>query len=146
MEVEVHSLEETKKIAEHLAKTLKPGDVIAFSGGMGAGKTTFTGYLMEALGYHGEVHSPSYTLVNTYPTDDFVVAHYDMYRIDSLDDVYSTGFYDEIGTEKVLIVEWSEKIEEDLPDIAIRIKLTPLGESVRKIEIQGRDLLEYSGD
>lgn len=137
MIVEVHSLEETKSVATQLANSLHAGDVVAFEGGMGAGKTTITRYLMEALGYNGEVHSPSYALVNTYVTPKFTVEHYDMYRIDSLDDLYSTGFYDELDTQKVLLIEWSEKVKEELPKDRILVSITPLSETSRKISIEG---------
>ena len=102
------------ELAQRLAESLKGGEVIAFYGGMGAGKTAFTRGLAIGLGAG------------------------DMYRIESWEDLYSTGFFDYLDTDRVLAVEWSENIEAALPDNVIRVEIRPgPEESQRLITILG---------
>ena len=88
-----HSPEETAALAKRLAQDLQGGEVIAFTGGMGAGKTAFTRGLVEGLGGGDVVSSPTFALVNEYSAR-LTVEHFDMYRLDNCDDLYSTGFFD----------------------------------------------------
>ena len=104
-----HSPEETSALAQRLAQDLRGGEVIAFTGGMGAGKTAFTRGLTIGLGAGDVASSPTFALVNEY-TGRLTVEHFDMYRVDSWDDLYSTGFFDYLGTDCVLVIEWSENV------------------------------------
>lgn len=132
-----HSPEETRRIAEAFAKTLKGGEVIAFTGGMGMGKTVFTRGIMNELGNGGDVSSPTFAIVNEY-SGRLTVDHFDMYRIESWDDLYSTGFFDYLDTDRVLIIEWSENIEAALPKDVIRVGITAGSEeNDRVITIEG---------
>ena len=90
---ETHSPEETIELAEKIGALLRPGDIIAFKGGLGAGKTTFTRGLAIGAGLDDEVASPTFALVNEYhgPLD---IYHFDMYRIGGPDDLETTGFFD----------------------------------------------------
>ncbi len=139
-EIVSHSLTETESIAGLVAGKLSGGEVIAFTGGMGAGKTTFTNGIMNALGAENAVSSPTFTLMNEYD-GRLKVYHFDMYRITSWEDLYSTGFFDYISGDGVLIIEWSENVESAIPNDAIRIDLS-LGatENERIIRISGIDL------
>ena len=110
-----HSVEETEALGEKLASRLLPGTVVAFSGGLGMGKTTFTRGLAKGLGATEYVSSPTFSLVNEYGGNPPLV-HFDMYRIDSWEDLYTTGFFDYIDEGYILSVEWSENIENALPD------------------------------
>ena len=95
------NVDETKAQAKEFAKTLKKGSVVAFLGGLGAGKTAFTGGFVEGLGIDADVSSPTFAICNDYIGKENRVLHYDMYRIESWDDLYSTGFFDSL--EKLVV-------------------------------------------
>lgn len=136
-EILTHSVIETEAAACGLAKELRPGDLIAFTGGMGAGKTAFVRGLAAGLQVRGEVSSPTYAIVNEYRGKP-PLYHFDMYRIESEDDLYTTGFYDYLEAgNAILAVEWSENITEYLPEDAIFVDILPLSETERKIQIHG---------
>lgn len=120
-----NSVEETEKIARDFAASIKPGTAIFFRGGLGAGKTVFVRGLADGLGIPKEtVSSPTYTFVKEYSGGRFLLAHFDMYRTASADDLYSIGFFDYLDGETVLAVEWSENIEDfvDIPHVTITIE------------------------
>lgn len=129
---------ETEKIGEKLAQSLKGTEVIALFGGLGMGKTAFTRGLCRGLGVDDGVSSPTFALVNEY-SGKFNIYHFDMYRVTTWDDLYSTGFFDYIDTG-VLVIEWSENIEGALPDNALKITISR-GENddQRIFEIEGTD-------
>ena len=135
---QTHSPEETEGVARAVAKKLRPGDVLAFRGGMGAGKTAFVRGLADGLGVSGEVASPTYALVNEYP-GPVPLYHFDMYRIDSSDDLYTTGFFDYLEMGGILAIEWSEKIPDALPGEAITVTIAQDGGDGRTITIEGDD-------
>ncbi len=117
-----NSPEETKQIAVDLGKKLNDGDVVAMFGGMGMGKTAFTHGLALGMGIDDkQVSSPTFALVHEYG-DKKKLYHFDMYRIESWDDLYSTGFFDYIDLNGILAVEWSENIENALPENHIRVE------------------------
>lgn len=141
MERITHSSAETEALARELAKALRPGDVLAFRGGLGAGKTAFVRGLAQAMAPDAEVSSPTFALVNEYQ-GQIPLWHFDMYRITSLEDVASTGFFDYLEMGGVLAVEWSEHIEPALPEgtIFITIDRPPEGgENDRIITIDGME-------
>ena len=115
------SAQDTEQIGERLAATLRGTEVIALFGGLGMGKTAFTRGLARGLGIDDGVSSPTFALVNEYH-GRFAVYHFDMYRVTSWDDLYSTGFFDYLDNG-VLVIEWSENIEGALPDDAIRVTI-----------------------
>ncbi len=132
-----HSPQETAALASRLAEGLRGGEVLAFTGGMGMGKTAFTRGLALGLGAGDAVSSPTFTLVNEY-RGRLTLEHFDMYRVETWDDLYSTGFFDYLDTDCVLAVEWSENIEGALPDTAVRIDIRPGdSENQRRIVIDG---------
>ena len=102
------------------------------------GKTAFTRGLCRGLGVDDGVSSPTFALVNEY-SGKFNIYHFDMYRVTTWDDLYSTGFFDYIDTG-VLVIEWSENIEGALPDNALKITISR-GENddQRIFEIEGTD-------
>ncbi len=133
-----NSVEETKDIASRIADRLKGTEVIALFGDLGAGKTAFTIGLCGALGCGDVVSSPTFALVNEY-SGKYPVYHFDMYRVNSWDDLYSTGFFDYIENG-ILVIEWSENIEGALPDDCIRITIAKgEGECERHISVDGMD-------
>lgn len=136
-----HSPKETETLAYTLAGTLSSGAVIAYRGGLGAGKTAFTRGLAHGLGIDPrEVSSPTFALINEYHGPKHSLIHFDMYRISDYDSLFFTGFFDYLDTDAVLAIEWSENIEEFLPPDTIIITLTPQGETERLITIEGSSL------
>lgn len=132
-----NSTQQTENIGEEIAKKLNGTEVIAFFGGLGMGKTAFTRGVARGLNADG-VSSPTFAIVNEY-SGKFNIYHFDMYRINSWDDLYSTGFFDYLGTG-VIIIEWSENIEAALPDDAIRITIIKgENENQRIFNIEGVD-------
>ena len=116
-----NSAQETEQLGERLAKQLNGAETIALFGGLGMGKTAFTRGLCRGLGTGEVVSSPTFALVNEY-TGRCPVYHFDMYRVTTWDDLYSTGFFDYEGNG-VLVIEWSESIEGALPGDAIRVTI-----------------------
>lgn len=135
---------ETQSLAERLATLLQPGDVLAYTGPMGAGKTTFTVGLARGLGSTDWVSSPTFALVQEY-RGPRPLCHFDFYRITGEEDLYATGFFDYLDGRRILAVEWSERVPGALPAEAIRIGFEPLGGDVRRITITGEDRLAALG-
>lgn len=132
-----HSEKETAQIAEEICRKLHKGQVVAFTGGMGMGKTAFVRGALKAFGNEAFVSSPTFALVHDYGGNPHIY-HFDMYRVRGADDLYSTGFYDYMNEESILFIEWSENIEEELPEnrIKISISLTE-NENERMIRVEG---------
>ena len=126
---------ETEAFAEKLAASLLPNDVIAFRGSMGAGKTTFVRGLVQGLG-GAEVSSPTFAIVHEYRCTPKLY-HFDMYRITTMEDLYSTGFFDYLETDAILAIEWSELIENALPPNTTTVTIKQLGENEREITVKG---------
>lgn len=131
-----HSPEETIRTAEKLGKMIGAGDMIAFRGGFGAGKTTFTRGLAIGMGMQDVVSSPTFALVNDYRGNSLTLYHFDMYRINSEEDLESTGFYDYPFEENAAVIEWSENISEFLPENTIYITINSSGGNEREIIIE----------
>ena len=127
-----HSPAQTQALAERLAKLLRPGDVLAYTGPMGAGKTTFTVGLARGLGSTDWVSSPTFALVQEY-RGPLPLCHFDFYRSTGVDDLYATGFFDYLDGTRVLAVEWSERIPDALPEQAIHIRFEPQENDCRRI-------------
>lgn len=116
------SAEDTEMLGKKISEKLCGNEVIALFGGLGMGKTAFTRGLCRGLGVNDGVSSPTFALVNEY-SGKYNIYHFDMYRVNTWDDLYSTGFFDFIDNG-ILVIEWSENIEGALPDNAIRITIT----------------------
>jgi tRNA threonylcarbamoyladenosine biosynthesis protein TsaE len=137
-----HSYDETLQKASDFAKTLKKGTVIGFIGGLGMGKTAFTTGFVKGLGIDAEVSSPTFAICNDYIGSDNRVYHFDMYRVESWDDLYSTGFFDYLDTGAYILAEWSENIFGALPDDSLIIEIEKLGENDRKFKIMNKSEVE----
>lgn len=134
---------DTVALGEKLGNAVKKGSVIAYFGPMGMGKTAFTHGLAKGLGIDEKlVSSPTFALVHEYKGQNNKLYHFDMYRISSWYDLYSTGFFDYLDAGEILAVEWSENIENALPDDSIKVSFS-IGdnENERIIEIIGVDLI-----
>ena len=138
------SVSDTEAIAEKLGRVLKSGNVVAYFGGLGMGKTAFTRGLAKGMGITSDVSSPTFAIVNDYGGNPPLV-HFDMYKVESWDDLYSSGFFDYLDMGAVLAVEWSENIENALPDDTIRVTIEQ-GEKAeeRFITIEGIDDENFS--
>ena len=132
-----HSPEESEKIAFEFAKTLQSGSVLAFEGSMGMGKTHFTRGLAKGLGFTGDVTSPTFAIVNEYRGGRLPLFHFDMYRIESWEDLDSCGFFDYMNEKGIIACEWSENIAGALPHDSIFINIEKIDENSRKITITG---------
>ncbi len=131
-EIVTNSYEETLRMAEDFAKTVRKGTVIGFLGGLGMGKTAFTTGFVKGLGMDAAVSSPTFAICNEYNGKDAKVYHFDMYRVESWDDLYSTGFFDFLDTQAYIVAEWSENVFGALPDDSVIIEIEKLGETSRK--------------
>ncbi len=138
-----NSVSETVELGFRLGSIINNGCVIAYFGPMGMGKTAFTHGLAKGLGIDEKlVSSPTFALVHEYKGLKRNLYHFDMYRISTWDDLYSTGYFDYLDAGEILAVEWSENIENALPDDAVKVIFSQgATENERKIEIIGVDLI-----
>lgn len=132
-----HSPEETIALARNIGTKLQAGDVLAYYGDLGAGKTTFTRGLAQGLGIPDLVTSPTFALVHTYGEPPLQLVHFDMYRIADEDELETTGYYDYLLAESIFAIEWSENIEGALPAHTLRLTLERLGDEQRRITLEG---------
>ena len=126
------SAEQTIEFAKKIGALLHKGDVIAYSGGLGAGKTTFTRGLAMGLGLPDNVTSPTFSLVNEYRGEDITLYHFDMYRAENEDELYELGLADYLDMDGVCVIEWN-KFQNIKNPIVINIKA--MDENSREIEI-----------
>ena len=146
MQITTHSADETQALGQRLAKRLLPGDVIAYFGDLGAGKTALTRGIAQGLGVTDLVTSPTYTIVNEYLTGRIPLFHFDMYRLGSSDELFDIGWEDYLARGGVCAVEWSENVEDALRDaIHITIEKDPLEPDTRRITIEGGIRFEAAG-
>ena len=136
MEFITHSPEETEALGAALAKLLVPGDIIAYRGDLGAGKTAFTRGLARCLGCREPVTSPTYTIVNEYLSGRLPLFHFDMYRLTSSEDLWGVGWEDYLDRGGVCAVEWSENVE-DAMENALWVTLETLPGDSRRITLEG---------
>ncbi len=135
------SPEETEAIGQRIGSLLGGDEILALFGGLGMGKTAFVRGLAAGLGIDPlEISSPTFAIVHEHEGDKTTLYHFDMYRVESWDDLYSTGFFDYIGNG-VIVTEWSENIEGALPDERINIEISaPDHDDTRIIKVSGIDL------
>lgn len=132
------STQDTEALGSRVASVLKGQEEIAMFGDLGAGKTAFTRGLCAGLGIGEGVNSPTFAIVNAYD-GKYPVYHFDMYRITCADDLFATGFYDYLG-QGIIIIEWSENIEDELEPDCIRITIGKTDhENKRIFTIEGLD-------
>lgn len=143
MQITTHSADETQALGKKLAESLRPGDVIAYFGDLGAGKTAFTRGVAEGLGVSEQVTSPTYTIVNEYLSGRLPLFHFDMYRLGSSDELFDIGWEDYLARGGVCTVEWSENVEDALQDaIRVTIEKDPVEPDTRRITIEGGSRFE----
>src|SRR5438105_3584500 len=117
------SVEDTRDVGAALAQLLRPGDVVALSGDLGAGKTSFVQGVARGLGSPDHVASPTFTLVRQYD-GRIPIRHVDVYRLDRIQDVFDLGFDELLDEGAVVLIEWGDVIEGILPEDHLLIRLT----------------------
>lgn len=123
-EIHLDNIQETKNLADSIAKKLSPGDVVTFSGNLGAGKTSFIKYMINSLSQNKiEVTSPSFNLLHIYELNDIELWHFDLYRLKDIDEIYELGIEDAF-IKGVSLIEWPEIIDKVLPENRLEIKLS----------------------
>ena len=136
------SEKETIRLGEQLAKSLKPGDIVCLSGDLGSGKTTFVKGLAKGLKVKAaKVNSPTFVLLNIYQ-GKWPMFHFDLYRIDKIQELASMGYDEFFYDDGVAVVEWAEKLGVLIPKEYIGVKLAHRGDNQRSITVstQGKSL------
>ena len=128
------SAEETISLGQKIGRLLKKGDIIAMQGTLAAGKTTITKGIAQALGITETITSPTFCLISEYQ-GTMPLYHMDVYRLDGTEDFINLGTDDMLYGDGVSIIEWSEKIMDELPSTTIVLKITPQDDGTRLIEI-----------
>ena len=127
------SSDETKEIARKFAKELKSGQIVLLSGDLGSGKTVFAKGFAEGLGISEDITSPTFTIMNCYEN---ILNHFDLYRLNSIDELLGVGAEEELYGNKISLVEWPEIVGFDFfPSNAIVVAIEKLGENERNIDI-----------
>ncbi|MFB3919227.1 tRNA (adenosine(37)-N6)-threonylcarbamoyltransferase complex ATPase subunit type 1 TsaE [Candidatus Velamenicoccus archaeovorus] len=132
------SAEETMRLAEKLAHSLKAGDCLALMGELGSGKTTFVKGLAYGLGFKKKdyVSSPTFVILKTYPAR-IPIYHFDVYRLSTLDEFQGIGLEEFIGSQGICVIEWADKLEGLLPPDHMRVEFSTAGsgDRLRKIVV-----------
>lgn len=134
-----NSVKETIAAAEEVAASLSAGDIILYEGDMGAGKTHFTKGIAKHLGIDDEITSPTFALVNEY-YGNVPLFHFDLYRIETYDDLYAIGFFDYLDRGGIIAAEWSENIAELKAELGevVSVCIEKLSETGRRITVSGK--------
>lgn len=138
MRIVTGSEEETLKIGSMIGEKLKAGDVISLNGDLGAGKTHITKGIAKGLGVEDYITSPTFIIVNEYE-GRIPLYHFDVYRINDIDEMYEIGFEEYLYGNGVCIVEWGKIVEELLPEYAIKIDINKLDDNTREIIIDDKN-------
>ena len=136
--------EQTEALGEALGKRLRGGEIIAYIGGLGAGKTAITRGLARGLGISVRVTSPTYTIVNEYLGGRLPLFHFDMYRLESEDDLFDIGWEDYLLRGGVCAVEWSENVSDAMRG-AITVQIEKISDEERAIRIEGSGDIDNLG-
>lgn len=136
--IEIRNLQDLERAADEFVPLMDDASVIAFYGDMGAGKTTFINALCRRLGVTEDVaNSPSFSIANEYRSDTTaeLIYHFDMYRLNNLEEALDMGIEDYFDSGALCLIEWPERIEELLPDDALKVKLWVNDDDSRTMQI-----------
>ncbi|WP_312814891.1 tRNA (adenosine(37)-N6)-threonylcarbamoyltransferase complex ATPase subunit type 1 TsaE [Sedimentibacter sp.] len=136
MEITVNSLKDTEQLGNIIGRCLDKGDVLCLDGDLGVGKTALTQFIAKEFGVKEYITSPTFTIIKEYE-GKLPFYHMDVYRLDSTDDMYDLGYEEYIYSEGVTVIEWSEKIEEILPEERINIYIKRIDDVRRVLYIDG---------
>lgn len=134
--IEIDSLDELDKVAEAVIDSLNGRTVVAFDAPMGAGKTTLISRIAALLGAEDSVTSPTFAIVNQYEGTKHTIYHFDMYRIERVEEALDFGSEEYLSSGDLCLVEWPEKIEPLLPDDTMVVRIEILSDTARRFEIQ----------
>lgn len=141
MTFNTENAQETEQLGHRLAQKLHGGEIIAYTGDLGAGKTAFTRGIAKGLGITERVTSPTFTIVNEYEGGRLPLFHFDMYRLGSSDELYDIGWEDYLARNGVCAVEWSEIVADAIEGDVIYVDIkNERGDDHRSITITGVDL------
>jgi tRNA threonylcarbamoyladenosine biosynthesis protein TsaE len=134
--LEISSLDELDKVAEAVVEALDGRTVVAFDAPMGAGKTTLISRIAAYLGAQDDVTSPTFAIVNQYEGSERTIYHFDMYRIERIEEALDFGCEEYFASGELCLVEWPEKIEALLPDDTMVVRIEILSDSERRFVIR----------
>ena len=134
--IEINSLDELDTVAEAVINSLDGRTVVAFDAPMGAGKTTLISRIAALLGAKDSVTSPTFAIVNQYEGIEHTIYHFDMYRIERVEEALDFGSEEYLSSGDLCLVEWPEKIEPLLPDDTMVVRIEILSDTARRFEIQ----------
>jgi tRNA threonylcarbamoyladenosine biosynthesis protein TsaE len=141
-----HSEKETQLIGRNLGKLLDKGDIVCLNGDLGTGKTVFVKGLAKAIGIDEYITSPTFTIVNEYDSE-IPLYHFDVYRINSPDEMYEIGFEEYIDNKGIVVIEWADIISEIIPEENVHVLISKFDKNydLREIEISfnGERFKEY---
>ena len=137
LEFKTNNAKETEELGLRIGQALRGGEILAMTGDLGAGKTTMTKSLASGLDIDEHITSPTFTIVNEYE-GRLKLFHFDVYRIADVEEMYDLGFEEYIYSGGVCIIEWSNLIEEILPDDTINIQILYIDDNKRQINITGK--------
>lgn len=133
--MEIGSLDELDRVAQAVIDSLDGRTVVAFDAPMGAGKTTLISRIAALLGAEDDVTSPTFAIVNQYEGSSRTIYHFDMYRIERVEEALDFGCEEYLSSGELCLVEWPEKIEPLLTDDTMVVRIDVLGESERRFVI-----------
>ena len=134
--IEINSLDELDTVAEAVINSLNGRTVVAFDAPMGAGKTTLISRIAALLGAEDSVTSPTFAIVNQYEGREHTIYHFDMYRIERVEEALDFGSEEYLSSGDLCLVEWPEKIEPLLPDDTMIVRIEILSDTARRFDIQ----------
>lgn len=134
--IEIDSIDELDKVAEAVVEALDGRTVVAFDAPMGAGKTTLISRIAALLGAEDMVTSPTFAIVNQYEGKERTIYHFDMYRIERVEEALDFGSEEYFASGELCLVEWPEKIEPLLPEDTMVVKIEILGDTERRFVIR----------
>lgn len=132
-----HSEEDTKAFSKQLASYLQTGDIVILSGDLGSGKTKFTEGVLDFFGLAQDISSPTFTIVNEHPLKNTTLYHFDVYRLEDVDEFYAIGG-EEYLSNGICLIEWGELLEPILPSSYLKISFRKSEEddSIRYLDCQ----------
>lgn len=135
MEITTDSPEQTQKVAEDLAKDLKLGDIVMLYGDLGSGKTQFFKGLAKGLGIKQRVTSPTFVFLKIYNANGKTINHIDLYRSENISDLREIGLDEIFESSAISVIEWADRLEDNLPKKRIDIYIESINENKRRIRI-----------
>lgn len=134
--IKINSIDQMNQFAQILANRLQPKDIILLDGDLGAGKTTLTQFIGKALGVKRTINSPTFNIIKSYRADKMKLHHMDCYRLEASDE--DLGFDEYFEDEAVTLIEWSQFIEDYLPEDYLRITIQTVNQEIRQIMIDAQ--------